>query len=180
MPELEDTDPSIGPLVAAPDPKITCISLRMPRSMAQLEQASVAEVRRCTCFNLRKAARAVTQLYDETLRPSGLRITQFSLLTVIRAFGRVTITQLAEEAVMDRTTLTRNLNLLERQGLVLIQPGKDGRVREVTLAPAARSTLNAALPLWAKAQAQVIQKLEAGRLDSLLADLSAAIAAAKQ
>jgi len=136
-------------------------------------------VRRCVCFNLRKAARAMTQLYDDTLRPSGLRDTQFSLLTVIGAFGKLSITQLAEEAVMDRTTLTRNLDLLERDGLVRIQVGEDARVREVELTPTAHKKLAAAFPYWEKAQARVTKKLGADRLEQLLGDLSAAIGAAE-
>src|SRR4051812_38930012 len=101
------------------------------------QQATMAAVQRCTCFNLRKAARAVTQLYDEVMRPTGLRATQFSLLSVVWIAGRISITALAEAAVMDRTTLKRNLELLERAGLVRIQPGEDARVREVSLTPAA-------------------------------------------
>ncbi|MEE8273100.1 MAG: MarR family transcriptional regulator, partial [Alphaproteobacteria bacterium] len=67
----------------------------------------------CTCFNLRKAARAVTQLYDAALGPSGLRATQFSLIAALGVRGAPTISQLAKAMVMDRTTLTRNLKPLE-------------------------------------------------------------------
>ncbi|MDQ3959981.1 MAG: MarR family winged helix-turn-helix transcriptional regulator, partial [Pseudomonadota bacterium] len=65
---------------------------------------------------MRKVTRAVTQLYDEMLRPAGLRGTQFSLLVVVRMAGPVDVTHLAELTVMDRTTLTRNLELLQKQG----------------------------------------------------------------
>jgi len=143
------------------------------------EQATFAAVQRCTCFNLRKAARAVTQLYDEFMRPTGLRATQFSLLTVIRIAGRISITALAQEAVMDRTTLKRNLELLEREGLVRIQPGDDARVCEVTLTPAAQKKLAAALPYWTRAQNHVTRKLGPARSDQLLSNLSAAIGAAQ-
>ena len=100
-----------------------------------------ASVTDCTCFNLRKAARAVTQYYDDALRPSGLRVTQFSLLSVIKQFGTVNIGTLADEAVMDRTTLTRNLKLLEQEGLVTVTAGDDARVREVSLTAAAQEQL---------------------------------------
>jgi DNA-binding MarR family transcriptional regulator len=136
-----------------------------------------AAVLKCTCFNLRKATRAVTQLYDEFLRPSGLRATQFSLLMLIRGLGPLRITELAEEAVMDRTTLKRNLELLQREGLVHIASGEDARVREVSLTAAAGSRLARALPLWQRAQAHLTKELGAGRTDRMLADLSAAIAA---
>jgi DNA-binding MarR family transcriptional regulator len=147
----------------------------MTTSIAPSDQAAV---QRCTCFNLRKAARAVTQLYDDILRPSGLRATQFSLLMLIRGAGRLRLTELAEMAVMDRTTLKRNLALLEREGLVRIEPGDDARVREAILTKAAEKRLAAALPYWERAQAQLTGKLGRGRADRLLSDLSAAIASA--
>lgn len=140
--------------------------------------ATTAAVRRCTCLNLRMAARAVTQLYDEIMRPSGLRATQFSLLMLIRAAGRVRISDLAEAAVMDRTTLKRNLALLEREGLVRIEPGEDARVREVTLTRAAEKRLEVALPYWQRAQAQLTARLGRGRSDRLLGDIGAVIGAA--
>lgn len=137
-------------------------------------------VLRCTCFNLRKAARAVTQLYDEFLRPSGLRATQFSLLMLIRGMGPIRITDLADEAVMDRTTLKRNVELLQREGLVRIEPGVDARVREVSLTAAAERRLAEALPLWQRAQGHVTRELGRGRADRLLADLSAAVVTAER
>jgi len=152
----------------------------MRNAMSRPEQAKAVEVATCTCFNLRKATRAITQLYDDILRPSGLRITQFSLLTVIWIMGKVNITRLAEEAVMDRTTLARNLDLLRKQGLIRIQAGDDARVREVSLTLAAHEKLAAALPYWEKAQAQITKILGAGRVNRLLADLSVAVAAAQK
>jgi DNA-binding MarR family transcriptional regulator len=138
-----------------------------------------AQVRHCACFNLRKATRAVTQYYDQVLEPSGLRITQFSLLAVIRLLGTASITHLAEAAVMDRTTLARNLDVLAREKLIRIRPGSDGRVREVSLTRAARLKLNAAFPLWERAQAQMAERLGAERMQRMDGDLSAAIAAAQ-
>ena len=84
----------------------------------------------CICFNLRKAARVITQIYDEAFQPTGCRATQMPLLVATRAMGPVTVNRLAEAVVMDRTTLTRNLKPLERQGLVKVQTGKDHRERE--------------------------------------------------
>jgi DNA-binding MarR family transcriptional regulator len=119
-------------------------------------------------------------MYDEFLRPSGLRATQFSLLMLIRGLGPIRITDLAEEAVMDRTTLKRNIELLEREGLVRIQPGSDARVREVSLTAAAAERLAEALPLWHRAQAHVTRELGRGRAARLLADLSATVATAER
>ena len=135
---------------------------------------------KCTCFNLRKATRAVTQLYDEFLRPSGIRATQFSLLMLVRGMGPIRITELAEKAVMDRTTLKRNVDLLEHGGLVRVTPGKDARVREVILTAAGEDRLIIALPLWRQAQAQVRKQLGQDRSDRLLADLTVAVRSTEQ
>lgn len=148
--------------------------------MNPVSRRAASDVRYCACFNLRKAARAVTQLYDDTLRPTGLRITQFSLLAVLQIAGTLTISDLAELAVLDRTTLKRNLELLENEGLVRIRTGADARVREVTLTGAAREKLAQAMPYWAQAQALMAQRLGQGRSERLLADLSAAVSAAQQ
>jgi DNA-binding MarR family transcriptional regulator len=144
------------------------------------DRTGPADVADCTCFNLRKATRAVTQFYDEALRPSGLRATQFSLLSVIGELGKVSITDLAEEAVMDRTTLTRNLNVLEHGGLIRIDPGEDARVREVSLTPAAHEKLAEARSYWMSAQAHMTETLGTQRVKRLLADLSGAIGAARK
>jgi DNA-binding MarR family transcriptional regulator len=144
------------------------------------ERGRLDDPRNCLCFNLRKATRAVTQVFDDVMRPTGLRATQHSLLHVIQLSGTVSISTLAERAVMDRTTLARNLDLLEREGLVRIQPGEeDARVREVTLTAAATKKLAMALPYWEKAQAQVTERLGLGRSDRLLSDLFATVAAAE-
>jgi DNA-binding MarR family transcriptional regulator len=150
------------------------------RAQRALDRGKVAAMERCACFNLRKATRAVTQLYDELMRPAGLRATQFSLLTLIYGLGTVSISRLAEEAVMDRTTLARNLNLLEREGLIRVQPGQDARTREVSLTNSAHRKLAEALPYWERAQAHVVAKLGPERVDRLLASLAAAVAAAQE
>jgi DNA-binding MarR family transcriptional regulator len=147
---------------------------------AASRRSTLSDVRHCTCLNLRMAARAVTQLYDDHLRPTGLRVTQFSLLVMMHHSGKASISQLAERAIMDRTTLKRNLELLQREGLVRIRPGADARVREVTLTRAAQGRLAAALPYWEAAQARMTAGLGRGRAERLLTDLSAAVAAARQ
>lgn len=110
----------------------------------------------CACFNVRKAARAVTSLYDEVLRSTGLRATQVTLLMVIASAGSATISRLAEILVMDRTTLTRDLKPLEEQGLITIIAGEDRRTRQVQMTEAGQAKLHAVIPLWQQAQARVI------------------------
>jgi len=128
--------------------------------------------RRCVCFNLRKAARAVTQLYDSYLRPSGLRATQLTLLLAARGVGPVQISRLAKGAIMDRTTLTRNLRVLERKKLITVRAGLDRRAREVALTDRGQDVLMKAMPLWGKAQAHVQKGISEEVLNRLLEDLT--------
>ena len=129
----------------------------------------------CTGFNLRKANRAVSQLYDETLRPSGIRGTQYSLLVVLKIFGSMLVSHLAEKIVMDRTTLSRNLEVMEKQGLVNVAPGEDRRTRWVTITEPGSAVLLEAYPLWQQAQSKIRESMGEERLQALMADLSALI-----
>lgn len=147
--------------------------------MTTLDRHTLSQATQCACFSLRKAARAVTQVYDGALRPTGLRSTQFSLLALLRLAGTVPMTRLAEEAVMDRTTLARNLEVLRRGGLVRVQPGVDARVREVEITRAGRAKLDEAFPRWQQAQRSIARSLGARRMDRLQADLAAAVTAAE-
>ena len=128
--------------------------------------------RSCVCLNLRKASRMITQAYDEFLRPSGLRGTQFGLLMVVKGVGKVTVTKLAEWATMERTTATRNLKLLEKKGLVKIEAGEDQRERVVTLTDNGIKSLNAALPFWEKAQHYVTEIFGEERTNHVVKEVS--------
>ena len=141
----------------------------------QMSKLAEGEGRACACGNLRKAARAVTQLYDEVLRPSGLRATQFGILAATMALGPVTVTKLADVTVTDRTTLTRNLKLLAKKGLIRIQRGNDGREREVTLTERGRDALAKGYPFWQKAQAHVVKGLGEERWSALREGLAAVV-----
>lgn len=145
-----------------------------PRAQAANMAAS------CACFNVRKAARAVTQFYDDMLRPSGLRTTQLTLLMLLRGHGEMSINHLAKAAVADRTTLTRNLALLEDRKLVRIRSGDDARMRIVELTAAGDEAAAAAYPLWQKAQAVVTKRMGQESLERLLGELSAAVRATTQ
>jgi DNA-binding MarR family transcriptional regulator len=123
----------------------------------------------CHCINLRRAAQAVTQLYDEALAPSGLKVTQFSLLRAVKRHGPVSISALAEEVQLDRTTLGRNLHILEREGLVSLSPGEDQRERTVLLTAKGNAAIAAASPLWEAAQAQINAALGKEQLETLIA-----------
>ena len=143
------------------------------RATPELDRAKLIEsAEACACFNFRKASRAITQFYDAALRPSGLRVTQYTPLVAVALMGHPTVTRLAEKLVMDRTTLTRDLKILENRGLVDISPGTDDkRTRVVTITEAGRQALSVAVPLWEQAQHAVIEGLTQHRWGSMLADL---------
>ena len=113
----------------------------------------------CVCNVLRMATRAVTQLYDDALRPSGLRASQFSVLATLAGRGEANLKELEEALAIDQTTLTRNLGVLERDGLLERAPHPDGRVKVMRLTPKGRRTLGVARPLWARAQGTVLREL---------------------
>jgi DNA-binding MarR family transcriptional regulator len=107
----------------------------------------------CTCLAVRQAARHVTQFYDRHLASAGLRTTQFSILARLRRHGAMTINALAEDMVMDRTTLGRNILPLERDGLISIKPGlTDRRSKELRLTDAGLERLRAGVRGWRNAQ----------------------------
>ena len=110
---------------------------------------------KCACTRVRRAARSLTDLYDEALRPVDLKITQFSVLRTIDRMGLVNISSLAAEMALDRSTLGRNLAVLKRQGLVGLSEGDDQRERTVVLTSRARRLLDRAVPLWEQAQERV-------------------------
>jgi DNA-binding MarR family transcriptional regulator len=104
-------------------------------------------------------SRAVTQLYDDVLRPSGLRVTQFSILATIARMGEANLKVLEDALAIDQTTLTRSLNLLERDGVIERAPHPDGRIKAMRLTSKGRRALQVARPLWARAQDKVLREL---------------------
>jgi DNA-binding MarR family transcriptional regulator len=122
-------------------------------------------VRACAVMNLRQAARAVTAHFDSQLRPAGLRATQLNLLMAVETGAATTVTDLAEMLAMDRTTMTRNLKLLRDRGLV--------ERKRIVLTAKGRRAAAVALPLWEKAQAQILGSLGEERWASLLGELAA-------
>lgn len=129
----------------------------------------------CTCFNLRKATRAVTQMYDEALKLSGLRATQLALLQVVSQEGPAGMTELARRLVMDRTTLTRNLKPLLDSGLLEVAEGADRRHKPIAITARGRDALAQALPLWREVQGRMAEGLGNARWSQLVRDLGAAV-----
>jgi DNA-binding MarR family transcriptional regulator len=133
---------------------------RAGSAAARTGPADAARAAGCTCFRVRRLARRVTQLYDHALAPSGLRVTQFSLLSQLVGHDGVAIGALADALDMDRTTLTRNLKPLVDAGLVALAPSThDRRVRAVWLTTAGRRRHAEAGRLWRIAQRDVNRML---------------------
>ncbi len=126
----------------------------------------------CIHFNIRKAMRATSQHYDKMLAPSGLRGTQFTILTALSISEPISITDLAEELVMERTTLTRNLKPLEKEDLLQIIPNiHDRRSRQIKITKAGRKTQKMALPYWRKAQQQMVNFMGKSNSKQFISDL---------
>ena len=128
----------------------------------------------CACTNLRRASRAVTQLFDTYLDEVGLKATQFTVLASLALAEEKppTIGELADTLVLEQSSLSRNLAVLERVGFIRLVPGEeDRRERIVSLTRSGRSALVKAFPVWRKAQSAIASALEGNELDNQLRSL---------
>ena len=126
----------------------------------------------CTCFNVRRASRAVTEFYDSNLASSGVRATQFTMLGAVALMGPASVTRLAERLALDRTTLTRNLKVLADQRMVSISAGDDRRERVVEVTAEGQAAIDRATSGWQKAQAAIVEKFGEERWRRMIEDMS--------
>lgn len=125
----------------------------------------------CMVSNTRMAARAITRRYDAYARKFGITATQFSLMGVIAASGQQTVSELAEARGFERTTLTRNLDRLEKMGLIKSRPAEQGNGRYCSLTEKGETLVEDLLPYWRKAQAEIREELGEAGFESTLATL---------
>lgn len=125
------------------------------------------ETTQCLCLASRRAARAITRAFDRELRAHGLRATQFTLLAVLALKGPQSIGALAGVLGADRTTVTRNLAVVEEASLVSIQPGEDARSRIVAITDKGRSALTGAFATWRRVQSALTDSIGDQAADSL-------------
>lgn len=146
---------------------------------ADLSSDACREVlRQCGSFNLRKASRVVTQLYDDILQPTGLRSTQVVVLVMLGAEQELSMARLARQLVLSPSTLSRNILPLERDGLV--ETGYSGkRGKSVRLTARGRKALLHAVPYWQKAQAKFTQLVGAGAWKELSRHLATTVTATR-
>lgn len=109
----------------------------------------------CNCINLRRASQAITEFYDEAVASTGLKTTQLSLLKHINRLGPLNMSELAKAVRLDRTTLARNLKVLEAQGFIAIITGKDSRTRQLHISEKGLKILKTADPYWVEAQEKI-------------------------
>jgi DNA-binding MarR family transcriptional regulator len=138
------------------------------RKGGRAPSAAHAPLRGCTCARLRRLTRRVTAVYNRALALSGMRVTQYSLLTTLRHLGPQPLSVLAESLDMDRTTLSRNLKPLADAGWVSVLGSfDDARVRLIALRPAGEAHLQLARAHWKRAQEEVNETIGPGELAQL-------------
>ncbi|PZU07959.1 MarR family winged helix-turn-helix transcriptional regulator [Sphingomonas sp.] len=133
----------------------------------------------CACTVLRKTSRAVTRFYDEAIAASGLSISQFALLRTLGRMGPTPLSQLAEEMVMERTSLYRMIAPLEARGLVSVTQGA-GRARVAALAPEGRTIIDGIAGTWDATQARFVRALGEEKWQALRVLLADATRAAEE
>ena len=128
----------------------------------------------CYCAALRSATRKTTAIYDAALAPTGVNLAQFSLLRKIQRAAPVSLSDLGRLAELDRSTIGRNVKVLQRMGLARVTPGEDQREATVTLDEGGLVVLRDGAPLWDEAQRRIEEKLGEGgsaQLNTLLGAL---------
>ncbi len=122
----------------------------------------------CLCLASRRAARTLTRAYDREMRSHGIRATQFTTLVMLLLRGPTTIGDLAEALGMERTTLSRNLDVLEGRGWIVLRPGdEDARVRIATVTRSGRKRVEEAMPAWRAAQAKATATIGAAAVHAM-------------
>lgn len=132
---------------------------RISHAKKRAEAAPELEMPECICGALRMATRAITQLYDEAMRPSGLRVTQYSMLTRIARLQPVNAAVLESSLYADQTTLARALKVLEKDGLIRRVANPDKRIKRIELTALGRKRVDHARKLWVEAQGRMVGQI---------------------
>jgi DNA-binding MarR family transcriptional regulator len=122
----------------------------------------------CMCATFRRASRAITQFYDQAMRPLGLRGTQFTILQALTLAGEVSQGQLGQILAIDSTTLTRTLEIMRRRGWIVKQRGEDQREWRLRLTASGKAQFKRALPSWEEVQTRLRSQLGSDRWEKLL------------
>ena len=152
---------------------------RTPPTTPAQTTAPQAIVEVCLCHHTRRAARAISRVFDEALHLSGLKASQFNILAAIAARELTSAAEIARLLAMDRTTLSRNLMPLRKAGYLSTGGGAGRRPDRLELTGAGRTVLARAVELWRGAQSQLTERMGAGQAGQLLRALEAATKAAE-
>jgi DNA-binding MarR family transcriptional regulator len=140
----------------------------------------MASVENCTCFNVRRVSRVITQFFDAEVRRHGIRPTQTPILRALQAKNGWSMAELSEWLGMERTTLLRNLRPLQRDGLVRAKGGGRGGHVELEITEKGRAAVAKTLPAWRSAQDKVVAILGKERWSSIISDLQQVTAKLKE
>lgn len=140
-----------------------------------MDSKDLARLKHCAFGNLRRTSRAVSLYGDSVLQPLGLKVTQFTVLAAVATYFPLTVTELAERLLMDQTSVTRCLKPLKEAGLVESIRGEDGRTRLISITEQGNQKLDEVLPVWAQAQAHIVEGLGQDRFEALLKELSVVV-----
>lgn len=143
-------------------------------SQSELEQC-VHALTTSACVNLRKSSRAITRWFDEELEPAGLRSTQLAILLTVAVTERPTYSRVARELVTNTSTMSRNLMILEKEGLVKTKVGRSAKHKIISLTPEGIRRVRDAIPLWARTQQAFLSQFGAERWSEFLDGLGATI-----
>lgn len=143
----------------------------MNENISPYRQKAAQMGSQCMCFNIRKSTRLLTSYYDRIIGAAGIKTTQLSLLMTVLLRDKANLSQLANMLGMDRTTLSRNVRLLEQKGLITVTPGEDKREQRIDLTDKGRETVNLAIPLWEQAQAEMAERFGEEWVQGFLSDL---------
>jgi DNA-binding MarR family transcriptional regulator len=135
------------------------------------KQLDMTSVENCTCFNVRRISRAITQFFDAEVRRHGLRPTQTPILRALDAKNGWSMAELSEWLAMERTTLLRNLRPLQRDGLARAKGGGRGGHVKLEITEKGRAALAKLLPAWRSAQDKVVATLGNERWSAIIHDL---------
>lgn len=123
-----------------------------------MDSEKIKALQYCACFRLRAAARKTSRMYEDALRPIGLRVTQFTLLSIIFGTKPNSITGLADDVCMDRTALNRALGIMVKNGWITVAASDDSLEKKIRITEEGARKLESAVPLWERAQSQFIRK----------------------
>lgn len=144
------------------------------------EQLDLTSVQNCTCFNIRRASRIITQFFDTEVRRHGMRPTQAPILRALQAKDGWTMAELSEWLGMERTTLLRNLRPLQRDGLLRANGGGRGGHVKLEITAKGRAAVAKTLPAWRSAQEKVVAVLGKERWSAIISDLNGVAAKLKE